>query len=56
MGALGGIREMLRGTMNPQQPSKPAPPARSGSYQPQPPGRPALRSLNDPPGDGGGER
>src|SRR5687767_612858 len=54
MGAIGGIREMLKGGTGPV-------PARSQTPRPpgyQPPTRPpaALRSLNDPPGDGGAER
>jgi regulator of protease activity HflC (stomatin/prohibitin superfamily) len=52
MGAIGGIREMLRGGTGPAG-GKSA--ARPGGYQP--PQRPAaLRSANDPPGDGGAER
>jgi regulator of protease activity HflC (stomatin/prohibitin superfamily) len=54
MGAIGGIREMLRGTMGPP-PAKSAAPGRPSGYQP-PSRTPALRSSNDPPGDGGGER
>jgi regulator of protease activity HflC (stomatin/prohibitin superfamily) len=53
MGAIGGIREMLKGGTGPAAPRSPA--SRPGGYQP--PGRqPALRSLNDPPTDGGTER
>ena len=55
MGAVGGIREMLRGTMNPPVTKPPAPPSRPTGYQP-PTRTPALRSSNDPPGDGGGDR
>ena len=56
MGAIGGIREMLRGTGTPPAP-RPQPPApgRPAGYQP-PTRTPALRSSNDPPADGGGER
>ncbi len=55
MGAIGGIREMLRGTMNPQAP-RPAPAAgRPAGYQP-PTRTPALRASNDAPGDGSTER
>ena len=52
MGAIGGIREMLKGGTGGT--GKPAASARPGGYQPPRP--PALRSLNDPPGDGGSDR
>ena len=54
MGAIGGIREMLKGGTGPLTGGRP-PSARSGGYQP-PTRPPALRSLNDPPTDGGTER
>ena len=55
MGALGGMRELLRGTGSAQGGRSQAPaPARPG-YQP-PTRTPALRSSNDPPADGGAER
>jgi regulator of protease activity HflC (stomatin/prohibitin superfamily) len=54
MGAIGGIREMLKGGTG-SAGGKPSASARPGGYQP-PTRPPALRSLNDPPGDGGGER
>jgi len=55
MGAIGGIREMLRGTTTPQPAKQPGAPGRPAGYQP-PTRTPALCSSNDPPGDGGGER
>jgi regulator of protease activity HflC (stomatin/prohibitin superfamily) len=54
MGAIGGIREMLKGGTGPAA-GKPPTGARAGGYQ-SPARPPALRSLNDPPGDGGVER
>ena len=56
MGALGGMREMLRGTSNAPAARPPGSAAsRPGGYQaPRTP--PALRSANDSPGEGGGER
>ena len=53
MGAIGGIREMLKGGTGPL-PARPQTP-RPGGYQP-PTRPPALRSLNDPPTDGGTDR
>ena len=53
MGAIGGIREMLKGGTGPL--TGRASVARPGGYQP-PTRSPALRSLNDPPTDGGTER
>ena len=55
MGALGGMREMLRGTSNPPARSQPPAASRQAGYQP-PTRPPALRSSNDPPADGGGDR
>ncbi len=54
MGAIGGIREMLRGSHT-QQPGKPGSTPRPAGYQPvsRPP---TVRSLPDNPGDGGVER
>jgi regulator of protease activity HflC (stomatin/prohibitin superfamily) len=54
MGAIGGIREMLKGGTGPAL-GKATPSGRPGGYQP-PSRPPALRSLNDPPSDGGTER
>ena len=56
MGAIGGMREMLRGTNNPA-PARPqqALPGRPAGYQP-PTRTPALRSSTESPGEGGGER
>jgi regulator of protease activity HflC (stomatin/prohibitin superfamily) len=53
MGAIGGIREMLKGGTGPALGK--APSSRPGGYQP-PSRPPALRSHNDPPSDGGTER
>jgi regulator of protease activity HflC (stomatin/prohibitin superfamily) len=54
MGAIGGMREMLRGPF-PQQSAKSGSQPRPGSYQPvsRPP---SVRSLPDSPSDGGVER
>jgi regulator of protease activity HflC (stomatin/prohibitin superfamily) len=57
MGAIGGMRELLRGggAGAPRQPGSAAP-RTSTSYQPPPPSRtPPSRTLGDP-GDGGSER
>ena len=54
MGAVGGIRELLKGGTGPSSGKSPGA-ARATGYQP--PSRPAaLRSANDPPADGGAER
>jgi regulator of protease activity HflC (stomatin/prohibitin superfamily) len=53
MGAIGGIREMLKGGTGPA--GKASATARPGGYQ-APSRPPALRSSNDTPGEGGAER
>ena len=57
MGAIGGMRELLRGSAAgtaPRQPGSLVPRSPAG-YQP-PTRTPPLKSLADPPSDGGGER